>query len=149
MEMLKIGDYVMWCGAWGKDPAQKVKVIGIEVTEAPRMKYGIEVKETPWSVVKGNCAVLSLDNNHWCYGSQVSPLPKVDDGIYTIKFQCGRLLCGAVRDFLNECKFKSADIDFIETSGFFDRTFIIKGKLEILKAVKKTITNWKIENNIG
>ena len=77
MDMLKVGDKVMWRGSWGREIPMEATVIGIEVTEMPRTKYGIETSAVPWDTVRANCTLLTLDNGHWCYGSQVSPIEKV------------------------------------------------------------------------
>ena len=70
--MLKVGDEVMWSGCFGMDEPQKVRVTGIEVTETPRTKYGEEVSEVDWDIINQNRALISLNNNHWCYAEQIS-----------------------------------------------------------------------------
>jgi len=70
--MLKIGDYVMWSGAWGSQSPKRVRVIGIELCEAPRQKYGMPINEVSWHEV--NRCVFSLSNGHWAYGTQIDPL---------------------------------------------------------------------------
>lgn len=72
--MVRIGDEVMWRGAWGNDPAKRVKVKHLEVTEHPGMKYGEDVKEVPWDTVRANKCLFTLDNGHWAYGKQIDPV---------------------------------------------------------------------------
>ena len=72
-KMLKIGDEVMWRGAWGREPAMKAKVIEIEATDY-HSKDGYPVDEISWREVRADRAVIVLDNGHWCYGKQVYPM---------------------------------------------------------------------------
>lgn len=50
-------------------------------------------------------------------------------------FECGRLLCGKVRNFLEQAKFEGLDIEFYESSGFISRTFAVKGSPEHVKLI--------------
>ena len=51
-----------------------------------------------------------------------------------IEFECGRLLCAGLREYLNRCKFLGMDISYMEGPGFLSRTFIIKGdRVDIAK----------------
>ncbi len=45
----------------------------------------------------------------------------------SIEITVGRLLCGKVRRFLDKCIFKGSDIAYIESSGFIQRDFTVKG----------------------
>ena len=74
-EILKIGDPVIWRGSWGSDAPMEATVTHLEVTEQPREKYGREVPEVLWTTVRANHVVVSLDNGHWAYGSQIFRLP--------------------------------------------------------------------------
>lgn len=70
---LKVGDTVMWRGAWGMDPAKPAVVEEIERTEQPRSKYdGVSVSEIDWK--DKHYALVTLDNGHWAYGEQLSPM---------------------------------------------------------------------------
>ena len=73
-KILKVGDPVIWRGSWGSDAPVKATVTHLEVTEQPREKYGIEVNAGFWDAVGENRVVVSLDNGHWAYGSQISRL---------------------------------------------------------------------------
>ena len=73
MEPLKVGDTVLWRGSWGQDRPKKAVVVGMDVTEYPREKYGYSVEEVGWEVVRENRVLLDLDNGHWAYGSQIAP----------------------------------------------------------------------------
>tara|TARA_R110002020_G_scaffold415270_1_gene624641 strand:+ start:96 stop:302 length:207 start_codon:yes stop_codon:yes gene_type:complete len=60
----------------------------------------------------------------------------------TIEIEVGRLLCGKVRDFLNNCKFKGMNIEFNESSGFIERDFTIRGADNDIALVKSSLDNW-------
>ena len=68
---IKVGDVITYRGSWGTEAPKQAKVVGIEITEGPRQKYGIEVVEAPVSIVRENRVLFSLNDSHWCYGSQV------------------------------------------------------------------------------
>lgn len=68
-KIIRVGDNVLWRGSWGSQPAKLAKVIGIEKTSRPREKYGYAVNEI--LVSDKECAVFTLDNNHWAYGHQI------------------------------------------------------------------------------
>ena len=70
MSKLKIGDAVKWRGAFGSDAPKEAIVEAIEITNGG--KYGDEVDEVSWSQVYGRNVVVSLNNDHWAYGSQIS-----------------------------------------------------------------------------
>jgi hypothetical protein len=73
MDILKVGDTVMWRGGWGRDPVQEAVVTEIEITERPREKYGTDASEVQWVTVKEDRVVVGLDNGHWAYGYQIAP----------------------------------------------------------------------------
>ena len=66
----------------------------------------------------------------------------------TIDLKVGRLYWGKVRSFLNECKFKGMDIDFIESDGWLQRDFIVKGSDHDMSVIKSSFDNWVKENNL-
>ena len=68
---VSIGDVVCWRGAWGEVAAKVVQVLGLEITDHPREKYGREVDSATWSMVRANRVLFTLDNGHWAYGSQI------------------------------------------------------------------------------
>lgn len=72
MDTVKIGDKVLWRGAWGSEPAKLVTVEGLDVTDYPHEKYGVEVDEVCWDLVRQNRVVFSLDTGNWAYSSQIS-----------------------------------------------------------------------------
>jgi len=74
MKMLKVGDSVYWSGCFGTEAFKAATVTGIQLTEEPREKYGIEVEEVEWTLVADNYAVVTLDNGHWAYGEQIAPI---------------------------------------------------------------------------
>jgi hypothetical protein len=71
---LKIGDEVIWRGAWGKDVPKQVKIISIEVCNGS--KYGMGLSEVEWSDIKLNPRnyVFDLNNEHWAYGYQLTEI---------------------------------------------------------------------------
>jgi len=73
-KMLKVGDTVQWAGAWGTQPAKVARVTEIDETRIPGDKYGTAVTKLSWSLVQKNYAVVTLDNGHWAYGYQLSPV---------------------------------------------------------------------------
>lgn len=72
--VLSVGDEVIWCGAWGSAPPLRARVEGLELV-ATGEKYGAERTCMPWDHVAAH-AVVSLDNGHWAYGHQISPVPE-------------------------------------------------------------------------
>lgn len=68
MSVIKVGDHVMWRGAWGGTPPRKVKVVGLETTHHLKDKYGEDVTEVDTDTTP---FVATLDNGHWCYGWQL------------------------------------------------------------------------------
>lgn len=75
MSKLKVGDKVIWRGAWGKEAPKEAVVESIELC-ANGSKYGKQVKSVDWETIeKGNRSVtLDLDNGHWAYGNQISQI---------------------------------------------------------------------------
>lgn len=74
MEKLKVNDKVSWRGSWGKDAPQEAKVIGINLNDRV-FKDGQPLTEVEWYIVQeGRNIVVSLDNGHWAYGNQLSPI---------------------------------------------------------------------------
>tara|TARA_R110002167_G_scaffold96473_2_gene255552 strand:- start:973 stop:1209 length:237 start_codon:yes stop_codon:yes gene_type:complete len=72
--MITIGDKIMWRGGFGKDAPKVATVTGLELTQEPREKYGEATECSTWERARENRLLVTLDNGHWCYGSQISPL---------------------------------------------------------------------------
>lgn len=72
---LKIGDKVIWRGAWGKEEPKEAIIEGIELC-ANGSKYGKEVKSVAWDTINGESrsVTVTLDNGHWAYGFQLNPI---------------------------------------------------------------------------
>ena len=70
--LIRIGDTVLCRGGWGSEAPQPVTITHLEICVVEGDKYGLPVTELPWS--KKGCAVVDLDNGHWCYGYQIEPL---------------------------------------------------------------------------
>ena len=70
MSKLKIGDKVNWRGDFGTAEPREAIVEGIDLTRGG--KYGDPVNEIEWSQVYDRNVVVTLDNGHWAYASQIS-----------------------------------------------------------------------------
>ena len=64
-----------------------------------------------------------------------------------IKLTVGRLLCGEVRYFLDSCKFKGMDIEYLESSGWVQREFIVKGSDQAILSINSSLVKWVKEIN--
>jgi hypothetical protein len=73
MKDLKVGDKVMWRGAFGNDLPKEVKVTYIELTENGS-KYGNSIQSIDWNRVNGREVIVDLDNGHWAYGYQLNKI---------------------------------------------------------------------------
>jgi hypothetical protein len=71
--MLKIGDKVMWRGAWGSEPPVEAEIESIQLC-AVGSKYGKEIKSCKWETVKAGKIVVTLTNGHWAYGTQLEKI---------------------------------------------------------------------------
>lgn len=54
----------------------------------------------------------------------------------------GRAHCGRIRDFLKRCKFKGVDIEYIESSGWIQRSFTVKGSDDDIVSIHKAYLDW-------
>ena len=70
MAILKIGDKVNWKGCFGMDAPKDAIVESIQITNGG--KYGDEVNEVEWEKVYDRNVVVSLNNGHLAYASQIS-----------------------------------------------------------------------------
>jgi len=64
------------------------------------------------------------------------------DIMANMTFTAGRMLCGKIRYFLDQCKFKEMDIDYIESDGWVERTFTIKGSNKDVLTVQASLKSW-------
>jgi hypothetical protein len=69
--VVKVGDIVKWCGGFGMFAAEDAVVEGMEITQIPRDKYGINASEVDASLVRQNRVLFTLDNGHWAYSDQI------------------------------------------------------------------------------
>ena len=65
---LKVGDKVMWKGAWGTQLPKETTIESIQLCENGE-KYGDDVEECDFNNYQ-DC-VFDLTNGHWCYGYQI------------------------------------------------------------------------------
>lgn len=70
MKRLKVGDQVLWRGAWGEGKEEKATVTRIEATAQVHEKYGNEVSKVDWD----KPFIVDLDNGHWAYSTQLKPI---------------------------------------------------------------------------
>ena len=68
---VKVGDKVMWSGAFGSQKPVPAKVVSMEITDEPREKYGEPAKEVSWDLINQNRVLFVLDNGHWAYSDQI------------------------------------------------------------------------------
>ena len=68
--------------------------------------------------------------------------------IMKITFTAGRMLCRPIRDFLQRCKFDDLNIEFYESSGFLERTFMVKGNEKDVTTVRHSLYKWFKKNNL-
>jgi hypothetical protein len=75
MARLKVGDKVIWRGAWGTESSKEAIVESMELC-AVGSKYGKDVQSVAWETIeKGNRSIIAtLDNGHWAYGYQLKPI---------------------------------------------------------------------------
>lgn len=71
--ILKPDDIVIWRGAWGTQAPKEAKVLRICCGKYSGDKYGLVVPGIPWCCVDDR-VVVDLNNGHWAYGSQISPV---------------------------------------------------------------------------
>ena len=73
-DTLKKGDTVLWRKS-NTAPAMETKIVGIEIYGERDRRTGrtttTRVSEVPWSTVKADRVLLTLDNGEWAYGWQV------------------------------------------------------------------------------
>lgn len=74
MATIKVGDTVMWRGAFGLHAPVPAVIESMQRTKQPHTKYGEDVQSAPWA--KKDYLIVSLTNGHWAYGEQLSPMPE-------------------------------------------------------------------------
>lgn len=73
MDTIKVGDTVFWGKSLGRPPVP-AKITAIDLCSRPGVKYGVPVKSVPRNLLSSCC--VSLDNGHWGYGDQITPMEK-------------------------------------------------------------------------
>ena len=71
MSKLKVGDIVNWKGAWGSQSSKDAVVDGIEINCINKYD-GENVDEVNWRKVNNRSTIISLNNGHWAYGTQIT-----------------------------------------------------------------------------
>lgn len=75
---LHVGQAVEWSGGFGNEPYETAIVIAIELCQDGH-KYGQEVKSVLWQEIS-NKVVVTLNNGHWAYGTQIKPSKQYTHG---------------------------------------------------------------------
>jgi hypothetical protein len=83
MPDLKVGDSVLWRGAWGTEPERVAKVTKIQINEANGSKYGEHVQAVGWDTVVERRVIVSIDIpsgeddggplTRWAWANQIRP----------------------------------------------------------------------------
>lgn len=74
-KFLNVNDTVIWRGAWGQEAPKPAKVEGIEIVPKGQKYGGKEVQRVEWEkVINSGTIIVTLDNGHWAYGDQLSPI---------------------------------------------------------------------------
>ena len=73
--MLKVGDKVMWRGAWGTQPPVEATIDSMQLC-AQGQKYGKDINSCSWDTIAKGKIVVTLTNGHWAYGHQLDPIEK-------------------------------------------------------------------------
>ncbi len=78
MARVKVGQTVNWKGGFGTEPVKEAKITVMTLC-AKGQKFGREVKSADWDTVLGKNKmqiIVELENGHWAYGNQLSPIQK-------------------------------------------------------------------------
>ncbi len=73
---------------------------------------------------------------------------RAEERVASLSMEIGRLHWADVRDYLKAAQFKGAKIEWIESSGFFERQFTIKGDVADLRAIKRDFDAWFVKANV-
>lgn len=71
-DVVRVGDTVMWRGAWGRDAPKQAVIESMELCSRPHEKYGEPVDSVPLADKDRLC--VSLSNGSWAYGYQIEPI---------------------------------------------------------------------------
>jgi hypothetical protein len=66
-----------------------------------------------------------------------------EEKVMIINVTIGRLLSSRFRDFLKTEKFKGKKIEWIESSGWIEREFTIKGEADVIREIHMRICEWE------
>ncbi len=69
-EFLNVGDTVIWKSNFGKGPETSAKINRMEWCQVGS-KEGQSISYIHWSRVYTRQLVVTLDNGHWAYGTQL------------------------------------------------------------------------------
>lgn len=58
------------------------------------------------------------------------------------QLECGRMLCGHLREMLDSEIFLGSNIEYMEGKGFFSRTFTVRGKSVDVNRVYNRVDTW-------
>lgn len=72
------------------------------------------------------------------------------DNTYELTFSAGRLLCGTIREWLEDAHFRGANVRWRESSGFWSRNWHVIGDKYVLEELTNILnTNNNIPNGFG
>jgi len=60
----------------------------------------------------------------------------------SLTFTAGILLCRSIRKELDIAKFRGDIEDYYESSGWLDRTFVVKGESDAIRRVCERVDKW-------
>ena len=60
----------------------------------------------------------------------------------TFEFTVGRMFIGKARDYLDKQKFKGLNIDYMESSGWIEHDFVVKGDGASIAIIAADINRW-------
>lgn len=60
----------------------------------------------------------------------------------SMEFTAGILLCGAIRDYLKRKQFVWPNVQWVEGSGWFERTWVVKADAAHLSQLRRELHAW-------
>ncbi len=61
---------------------------------------------------------------------------------HEVRITLGRLLCGGMRDYLEQQRLRHPELRYTESSGWIERTFLIIGPRDVMLGVERDIRAW-------
>jgi hypothetical protein len=70
LDVLEIGQEVLWSGSWGIDSPVKTVVTDIE----DHTDYDSPLESVEWERLNNRDIIVTLENGHWAYGDQIKKI---------------------------------------------------------------------------